>query len=336
MAAPKASIAIRGAGVTGLWLALTLARKGHAITLYEQSGKPFVDAASAYAGVMLAPHCEEESAEPLIRELGLRGLALWQTNYAGTLTKGTLVLAKPRDRSLLDRFARMTEHHQALDVYGIEAVEPALGARFQHGLLYPEEAHFAPAPALTFLLETARSAGVAIRFGESGADAKADLTIDCRGMGARQDLPDLRGVRGERIVLHSDEVTLSRPIRLLHPRFSLYLVPWGDGDYMLGATAIESDEGGAISLRSALELLGAAYAIDPAFAEATIIAQGAGVRPAFPDNLPRIMLAERYIYVNGLYRHGFLLAPVLAELIADYLETGATIPEVFVADPAQR
>ena len=52
--------------------------------------------------------------------------------------------------------------------------------------------------------------------------------------------------------------------------------------------------------------------------------QGAGARPAFPDNRPRIIVAERYIYVNGLYRHGFLLAPVLAELVADYIETGAT------------
>ena len=64
--------------------------------------------------------------------------------------------------------------------------------------------------------------------------------------------------------------------------------------------------------------------------------QGAGARPAFPDNRPRIIPRNGYIYVNGLYRHGFLLAPVLAELVAAYIETGATHPEVFLADPAQR
>ena len=52
-------------------------------------------------------------------------------------------------------------------------------------------------------------------------------------------------------------------------------------------------------------------------------------RPAFPDNRPRIIARKGYIYVNGLYRHGFLLAPVLAELVAAFIETGATDPEVF-------
>ena len=93
-------------------------------------------------------------------------------------------------------------------------------------------------------------------------------------------------------------------------------MPWGDGVYLIGATEIESEETGPITLRSALDLLSAAYALDPAFAEAEIVLQGAGARPAFPDNRPRIILRGRYIYVNGLYRHGFLLAPVL-QFMAD-------------------
>jgi glycine oxidase len=137
-------------------------------------------------------------------------------------------------------------------------------------------------------------------------------------------------------VVKSREVNLARPVRLLHPRFPLYVVPWGDGLYMVGATAIESEETGAITLRSALDLLSAAYAVDPAFAEAEIVRQGAGARPAFPDNRPRIIARKGYIYVNGLYRHGFLLAPVLAEMVAAYVETGAADPEVFLEDPAQR
>ena len=87
---------------------------------------------------------------------------------------------------------------------------------------------------------------------------------------------------------------------------------------------------------AALELLSAAYALDPAFGEAEIVKLGAGARPAFPDNRPRIITAKGYIYVNGLYRHGFLLAPALAELVANYVATGETHPEVFLADLAQR
>jgi glycine oxidase len=281
---------------------------------------------------MLAPNCEKESAELIVRELGRRGLALWRATYPGAIANGTLVVALKRDRAELDRFARMTEGHRRLSPAELAQAEPALVDRFAGALYYAEEGHLSPEPALHFLLEQAQTAGAEFRLSEGEAPADADLVIDCRGLAAKNDLPSLRGVRGERIVVKSREVSLSRPVRLLHPRFPLYVVPWGKGVYMIGATVIESEETGPITLRSALDLLSTAYALDPALAEAEIVLQGAGARPAFPDNRPRIMVAQRYIYVNGLYRHGFLLAPVMAELVADYIETGATDPEVFVAD----
>jgi glycine oxidase len=325
-------IAIRGAGVVGLWQALTLARRGHKVTLCERSPVPFAHGCSLYAGAMLAPNCEKESAEPMVRELGRRGLALWRNTYPGAIANGTLVVALKRDRAELDRFARMTEGHQRLSPAELASAEPALIDRFAGALYYAEEGHLSPEPALHFLLEQAQAAGVDARFGEGEFPADTDVVIDCRGLAAKDQLPNLRGVRGERIVVKSREVNLIRPVRLLHPRFPLYVVPWGDGVHMIGATVIESEEAGPITLRSALDLLSAAYALDPAFAEAEIVLQGAGARPTFPDNRPRIMVSRRYIYVNGLYRHGFLLAPVLAELVAEFIESGATDSEVFVAD----
>ena len=120
---------------------------------------------------------------------------------------------------------------------------------------------------------------------------------------------------------------MSRPVRLIHPRFSLYVIPRGDGRFMLGATSIESEDTG-VSVRSALELLGAAYAVHPAFAEARIVEFGSGLRPAYPDNLPRISIEQQRITVNGLYRHGFLLAPALAELTLGYVARGVIDNEV--------
>jgi glycine oxidase len=336
MSAAKQSITVRGAGVVGLWQALTLARAGHKVTLYERSATPFAEACSPFAGAMLAPRCEEESAEAVIRELGLRSIPLWRETYPGTAAKGSLVVAMPRDRTLLDRFARMTSGFERLRTNELAALEPDLADRFSAALYYPDEAHVAPRAALDFLLDRAIEAGVRLRLGDAATPEDADVVIDCRGLAARDELPALRGVRGERIVVRSREVALSRPVRLLHPRFLLYAVPWGEGLYMIGATLIESEEAGPISLRSALELLNAAYALDPAFGEAEILDFGAGARPAFPDNRPRIIPQDRYIYVNGLYRHGFLLAPVMAELVCDYLATGATNPEVFGAGPTQR
>jgi glycine oxidase len=336
MTTGKQSIAVRGAGVVGLWQALTLARSGHDVTLYERSPEPFTDACSLYAGAMLAPRCEEESAEAVIRKLGTRGIALWRETYPGTFANGTLVVALHRDRAELDRFARMTGGHRRLSPAELAAFEPALADRFAGALHYPEEAHLAPEAALRFLLDQVQAEGVALRFGEAETPNDAGIVIDCRGLAARNKLTTLRGVRGERIVVRSHEVSLARSVRLLHPRFPLYVVPWGNSLYMIGATVIESEETGPISVRSALDLLSAAYALDPAFAEAEIVRQGAGARPAFPDNRPRIIVTKGYIYVNGLYRHGFLLAPVLAELVAAYIETGGIDPEVFLENPAQR
>jgi glycine oxidase len=96
---------------------------------------------------------------------------------------------------------------------------------------------------------------------------------------------------------------------------------------MLGATSIETENNG-VSVRAALELLSAAYAVHPAFAEARIVEFGSGLRPAFPDNLPRIAVNNQKIAVNGLYRHGFLLAPALAELALGYVERGVIDNEV--------
>jgi glycine oxidase len=330
------SIAVRGGGVVGLWQAFTLARRGHSVTVYERSAKPFAEACSVYAGAMLAPRCEEESAEAIVRDLGRRGIALWREVYPGTVVNGSLVVALKRDRAELDRFSRMTGGYRRLSVPEIEALEPGLADRISGALFYEEEAHLAPDAALRFMLDAVIAANVEVRLGEGRMPEGADLIVDCRGLAAKDDLPTLRGVRGERIVVRSGEIHLARPVRLLHPRFPLYVVPWGDGLYMIGATVIESEEAGPITLRSALDLMSAAYALDPAFAEAEIVQQGAGARPAFPDNRPRIIARKGYIYVNGLYRHGFLLAPALAEVVAAYIETGAAHPEVFLADPVER
>ena len=330
----KLSITVVGAGITGLWQALTLARRGHQVRLVERSAEPFAEAASTFAGAMLAPYCEAEAAEPVVRELGLGSVAAWKEAYPGVIANGTLVVAATRDRADLERFAHMTEGFDRLDATRIAALEPDLENRFAAGLFYPSEGHVEPRAAMQFLFDTARATGVEISLGAGWPETTPDTpdtqtVIDCRGLAARGELPALRGVRGERLIVHSREVNLKRPVRLLHPRHPLYVVPWGDGRFMIGATVIESDDAGPITVRSALELLGAAYALHPAFAEAEILDAGAGVRPAFPDNVPKIVVRGRRLYVNGLYRHGFLLAPPLGQQVAQFLEHGATDSRVF-------
>jgi glycine oxidase len=327
----KREITVVGAGIVGLWQAYTLARKGHRVQLVERSATPFADAASAYAGAMLGPFCEKEVYAPVVRDLGLRAIELWREAFSGTVLQGTLVVASARDKGEVDHFARLTEGHERVDGSAIGALEPDLGGRFPAGLFYAREGHVAPLAALEFLLSEVKRLGVNVSFGSDwqGEDETGDTIVDCRGLGARDELPSLRGVRGERLIVRSQELRFHRPVRFLHPRHPIYVVPWGDGLYMVGATVIESDDAGPVTVRSALELLSMAYALHPAFGEAQIVDAGAGVRPAFADNVPKIIVNGQTIHVNGLYRHGFLLAPALAQLVASYLDNGSTDDRVF-------
>jgi glycine oxidase len=318
-----AKIDVLGAGITGLWQALTLARRGHRVALRDPAGLPSPASASALAGAMLAPYCEGEAGHELIRALGIESRGLWLAAYPGAKRAGSLALALPRDQAEIQRFASMTTGRRLLAEPEIASLEPALAGRFSRALYFEEEAHVEPAIAMADVLRMAEEAGLARGDSAAARDANpANWIVDCRGLAARDQLKTLRAVRGERLVIETGDVTLNRPIRLLHPRIPFYLVPWSRHRFMAGATIIESDDNGPATLRSVLELAGAAYSLHPAFAEARIISLDAGLRPAFPDNLPKIVARGRRIFVNGLYRHGFLLAPILASLTADYIETG--------------
>jgi glycine oxidase len=243
----------------------------------------------------------------------------WARRFPGTTRNGSLVVALPRDATELPRFADRTSNHEWLDEAGVGALEPDLAGRFRRALFFRQEAHLDPRRALPALADLLKRHRVPIRFGVDmqATATDADIVVDCRGLAARDVLPDLRGVRGEMVVIRSREVSLSRPVRLLHPRIPLYGVPRGGGVFMVGATAIESETRGGATVRSVVELLNAAYALHPAFGEAEILELGADLRPAFPDNLPAVRRGARSLHVNGLYRHGFLLGPAMARQAAE-------------------
>jgi len=324
----RSPVSILGAGIAGAWQALLLAKAGHAVTLYERSSETLDRSTSHWAGGMLAPYCEAETSEPVITRLGIRSLKLWRDFFPQASFNGSLVVAHARDRADFDRFARLTHGYRRLDASALAKLEPALEGHFREALFFPDEGHVEPRRILPELHRQLVAAGGAIQFGRELRPADLDgLVVDCRGLSARDAQPELRGVKGEMILIETSEVELSRPVRLMHPRWPLYVIPRGDHRFMLGATSIEAEDTG-VTLRSALELLGAAYAVHPAFAEARILELGAGLRPAFPDNLPRIAIDRHKIEVNGLYRHGFLLAPALAELTMNYLARGEIDNEV--------
>lgn len=312
-------VRVIGAGVAGLACALELAERGAEVEIVDRGRQLGDGCCSWHAGGMLAPWCELASTEPLVATLGARSIDWWTRRFPGTVRRGSVVVAQPRDSGELVRFAQRTERFEWLDAVGIAALEPDLAGRFHKALFFPEEAHLDPREALAALTQSLRERGIVVRYGIDHTAPEVldvDCKVDCRGFAARDQLPDLRGVKGEMIVVRSRDLSLSRPVRMLHPRMPLYIVPRGRGVFMIGATMIESEERHRVSVRSTLELLGAAYALHPAFGEAEIVEMGSDVRPAFPDNLPRVRRVGRTVFVNGLYRHGFLLAPALAQIAA--------------------
>ena len=310
-------IVVIGAGVVGLTTGLSLAERGAKVTLIERS-RVLGGNASWLAGGMLAPFCEGESAPRSVVEIGQGAIDWWAARVPGVVRGGTLVVAPPRDAGEIDRFAQRTRGHERADEARVAALEPDLAGRFRNGLFFAGEGHLDPRAAMRALADALPRHGAELRFGEDGErlGPEAGLIIDCRGFAARAELKQLRGVRGEMVRVRTREVSFTRSVRLLHPRIPLYVVPRANGEFMIGATMIESAEKGAVTVRSAIEMLSAAYALHPAFGEAEILEMSADVRPAFPDNEPRIEEREERIFVNGFYRHGFLLAPAFAERAA--------------------
>lgn len=319
-----------GAGVAGLACALELAERGVAVDIIDRGDSVGDGSCSWHAGGMLAPWCELATADPMVASLGEVSMAWWLRRFPETVQNGTLVVAQPRDSGDLQHFAVRTTRFEWLGANSIADLEPDLAGRFQRALFFPDEAHLDPRRALAALAQSLRERGVHIRHGvdQSEAAPEVDIAIDCRGFAATDTLSDLRGVKGEMVVVRSRDLALTRPVRMLHSRIPLYVVPRGDGVFMIGATMIESEERGSVSVRSVLELLNGAYALHPAFGEAEIVEFGSDVRPAFPDNLPRVRRHGRTLHVNGLFRHGFLLAPALAQSVADaVLEPNANSEE---------
>lgn len=320
-------IAILGAGVAGLAVASELCARGARVRLFDPNGAPGAHGCSWWAGGMLAPFCEYENAEEPVLLLGLQA-ADWWAQRTRVTRRGTLVLAHHRDAPDLRRFAGRTRGHRDAGA-DLAALEPDLSGFRGAGLFFRDEAHVNPRQALADLWSALRAQGVSLETGPAPRSART--LIDCRGLAARDRLHDLRGVKGEMLILRAPEIALTRPVRLLHPRLPLYIVPRGDGVFMLGATMIEAEDRGRISARSMLELLSAAYALNPAFGEAEVAEIGVDLRPAFPDNLPRIRRQGRRVFANGLYRHGYLLAPALARGVAD-LVLDNTISELVDED----
>jgi len=332
------NIGIAGVGLVGRVLALNLLRQGHTLTLFDEDTAYGEKAAGMTAAGMLAVFAELESAESVIFDHGNRSIALWpdlleQVGIADAYQQeGSIITAHPQDYNELEHFidtlkskVSQASEIQLLDRREITQLEPDLE---QHAKAFfiPQEGQvdaqrFMKASSDYLLAQpnvTWKENVKVIDISEGKILLEDDVEVfdwvfDTRGLGANEQVKDLRGVRGEVLWLDAPEVNITRPTRMLHPRYKIYIVPRQNNRYVIGATEIESEDKSPVSVRSSLELLSAVYSIHSGFAEARIVKMLTNCRPTLRDNLPAIQQGDKMTRINGLYRHGYLLAPAIVE-----------------------
>ena len=338
---------VLGAGLMGRLLAHTLALEGHRVDVFEAQQADAHGAAARVAAAMLAPLAESAITELSVVRMGQHGLLRWPELIAPLplpvffQQNGTLIVWHRQDAGEARRFTQLLEQTQrlcpslpqavALNASGLTEHEPPLAERFSQALYLPGEGQLDNRQLLDALLHSLYQQGVTVHWDSPcnptdfvpGTIGQPDWVFDCRGLGAKPQWSALRGVRGEVIRLHAPGVQLARPTRLVHPRYPIYIAPKPNDVYVIGATEIETEDISPASVRSTLELLSAAYTVHPGFGEARILEMATQARPTLADNLPHIRcLSARCVQINGLYRHGFLIAPAMLDALMQWLRTG--------------
>ena len=347
---------IVGAGLMGRLLAVELAQAGAQVDLYEQGGPDAALSAARVAAAMLAPLAESAITEDAVVNMGVHSLSRWPEIIAKLASpvffqqNGSLILWHRQDANDAERFIKHLQKNkrnnpaltkpEMLDSARLQEIEPSVADRFSQGLYLPNEGQLDNRQLLHALATELSTLPVNLHWHQSPEpqaleqSGQYDWVIDCRGLGAKTDWPEsmgntLRGVRGEVIRLYAPEVNLLRPTRLIHPRYPIYIAPKENHVYVVGATEIESDDYSEMSVRSAMELLSAVYTVHSGFAEARILEMATQCRPTLKNNLPEVRIESgtglsKRLSINGLYRHGFMIAPAILDSVIELLEGGSS------------
>lgn len=337
-------VGIAGAGLLGRLAAWRLAQRGCRVSVFDPASgpQPTFDgqgAAAFTAAGLLSPMAERDVASDRVAQLGWRSIALWRGIVKALpgepyfAERGSLLLVHRGDLGTAQRtLARLPAPGSgarapvALTSDKLAAVEPALRG-VSHAWLLPGEGQIDTVQTLRALHDGAPSVQWhwgqhvaelmpgALRVMDRGVPGdwqRFDAVLDLRGLGARPELP-LRGVRGETVWLRAPGHGLTRPLRLLHPRHRIYIAPRPGDVLVVGASEVESEDRSEVSLKSAVELMSAAQSVMPALQEARILRLDRNLRPALPDHEPRIDAQPGLGRINGLFRHGWLMAPALVD-----------------------
>ncbi len=366
-------VATVGGGVIGLSVAWRAAERGLRVIVLER-GEPGRGTTSVAAG-MLAPVSEATLTERALLALGLASARIYPGFVAeladasgldpGYLRCGTLVAARDADEAeALERELAMRQS-LGLAVRRVRAsearrLEPALAPALRLALDIPDDHAIDPRKLTPALAEAVRRAGGTLRTGADvaevavsgghvdgvrlvgGEHVSAEHVVVAAGPWSSKlgGIPDqarvpVHPVKGQILRLH-DPTGPGMLTRVLRMRGG-YLVPRGDGRYVLGATMEERGFDTTVTAGAAFELLRDATELVPGVAELVIDELSAGLRPGTPDNAPAIGpgAIPGLHWAAGHHRNGILLAAITAEILASAL-TGQEPPELAGAFAPQR
>jgi len=340
-------IGIAGAGLLGRLLAWQWSKAGHTVHLFEKGDDSGHSSAGWIAAGMLSVEAEIETISPELYSEMQKARGVW-LNWIADLSvpvdlrcNGSLLVAHRRDEQELKRFSALLHRasssdnrFELCDRATLQLHEPQLSSTVTSGMWLPHEGAIDTEQLYVALTQAMNDCGVIWKTHAEVISVKPhnivtehasnffDWAIDCRGIGAIPEFPGLRGVRGELIKVHAPEVELTHPIRLLHPRYPVYIVPRRNHCYVLGASEIEGSDVSAVSVRTTLELLSAAYSVHSGFSEARVLAMQTGIRPALWDHQPGFRYAKGLLRINGLYRHGYTLTPYCFQQASQFMTNG--------------
>lgn len=350
--AARLRIGIVGAGIVGCASAFELARRGADVTVFDTRSAGG-GATQASAGI-LAPYIEGHYGGPLL-ELAVRGLAVYDEfverlrEAAATpfeyRRSGTLQIAEDQERAdvlqaIPDGPLGNVGEMEWLDAYQLRAAEPAINSVEFGGLLCRAHGQVAVMPFVSALVQAAERYGAAFREGipvrgislESGRclveadDGQHSFDRIVLSAGSWSSLLDpLDEIRGAIRPIRGQMVVLARPGPRLHRVLwgsACYIVPWEDGTLLVGATSEDVGFDERSTVEGVTGLLAAAGGLLRDVGSATFGGVRVGLRPATRDGLPFIGPSDqdpRVFYATGHFRNGILLAPLTANLVANYL-----------------
>jgi glycine oxidase len=356
MTSYKFGLVVVGAGAVGLAVALECRRRGHDVALIDE-GAPF--SASAAAAGMTAPVMETLTDPPMegqTEELARAGL-IWP-EFAREFglshaERGGLWLAPEGAEARAAKVAEYFEAH-GLPVGRISAeaardLAPWVRPSGRGPIFFaPREGAIAPDTGLAEM-EAAFAALGGVRLHGVVRQEAGDLFVGdhplvaarlviAGGMGChRLDpiAPELAGlvpIRGQIAHFASTPDIPSDAPFVRGP--GAYVAPQTGGGARVGATMERGETSTTPDPEVIARLVAAASAYAPSLAGAAH-APRAGVRATTPDDRPLIgpSAREGVFLATGVRRNGWLLAPLAARMIADYLEGGAVGPEARAVDP---